>query len=103
MLINRDYLRRIESIHLALQIPSNYGALRKLTPYLEASDLVPVGGHERQHYLAPQAALQWHAMKSAAAKDEIQLLPISSFRSVNCQREIIEQKLRRGMDLARFS
>ncbi len=37
-----DYLRRIESIHLALHIPANYGALRKLTPYLEASDLVPV-------------------------------------------------------------
>ena len=80
--LDEDYLRRIESIHLALQIPSNYGALRKLTPYLEASDLVPLGGHERQHYLVPQAALQWHAMKSAAADDGIELLLISSFRSV---------------------
>jgi zinc D-Ala-D-Ala carboxypeptidase len=97
--LDEEYLRRIESIHRALQIPSNYGALRKLTPYLEASDLVPADGHERPHYLAPQAALQWHAMKSAAAKDEIQLLLISSFRSVNRQREIIEQKLRKGMDL----
>ncbi len=97
--LDEDYLRRIESIHLALQIPSDYGALRKLTPYLETSDLVPVDEHERQHYLAPQAALQWRAMKSAAAKDEIQLLLISSFRSVNRQCEIIEQKLRKGMDL----
>jgi zinc D-Ala-D-Ala carboxypeptidase len=93
------YLRRIESIHLALQIPSNYGGLRKLTPYLEASDLVPVEGHERQHSLTPQAALQWHAMKSAAAKDEIELLLISGFRSVDRQREIIEDKLRKGIDL----
>src|SRR5260370_17676581 len=97
--LDEDYLRRIESIHLALQIPSDYGALRKLTPYLETSDLVPVDEHERQHYLAPQAALQWRAMKSAAAKDESQLLLISSFRSVNRQCEIIEQKLRKGMDL----
>jgi zinc D-Ala-D-Ala carboxypeptidase len=97
--LDEDYLRRIESIHLALQIPSNYAALRKLTPYLEASDLISVEGHERQHHLSPQAALQWHAMKSAAADDGIELLLISSFRSVNRQREIIEQKLRKGMDL----
>jgi D-alanyl-D-alanine carboxypeptidase len=94
-----QYLRRIESIHLELQIPSNYGALRKLTPYLEASDLVPVEGYERQHYLAPLAARQWHAMKSAAAQDSIELLPISGFRSVDRQIEIIADKLKRGADL----
>jgi D-alanyl-D-alanine carboxypeptidase len=99
MLINRDYLRRIESIHLALRIPSDYGALRKLTPYFEASDLVLVEGHERQHYLTPQAALQWNAMKIAAANEGIQLLLISGYRSVDRQREIIESKLRRGIDL----
>jgi hypothetical protein len=49
-----QYLRRIESIHQELQIASNYGALRKLAPYLEASDLVSVEGYERQHYLAPR-------------------------------------------------
>jgi hypothetical protein len=58
-----QYLRRIESIHLALQISSNYDALRKLTPYLDAADLVPVEGYERQHYLAPEAARQWGAMQ----------------------------------------
>src|SRR5258708_8314750 len=91
--LDEDYLRRIESIHLALQIPSDYGALRKLTPYLETSDLVPVDEHERQHYLAPQAALQWRALTSAAAKDEIQLLLISSFRTVNPQCDILKHTL----------
>jgi D-alanyl-D-alanine carboxypeptidase len=38
-------------------------------------------------------------MKSAAAKDEIELLLISGFRSIERQRQIIEDKLRRGMDL----
>jgi D-alanyl-D-alanine carboxypeptidase len=94
-----DYLRRIESIHLALRIPANYGALRQLTPYFEASDLISVEGHERQHLLTPQAALQWHAMKSAAANEGIELLLISGFRSVDRQCEIIERKLRKGMDL----
>jgi zinc D-Ala-D-Ala carboxypeptidase len=95
----QDYLHRIEAIHLALQIPFDSGALRRLSPYLEASDLVPVEGNERQHHLAPQAARQWRAMKSAAAKDEIELLLISGFRSIERQRQIIEDKLRRGMDL----
>jgi hypothetical protein len=97
--IPEAYLRRIESIHRALHIPANYGALRQLTPYLESPDLIPVEGHERQHHLSPQAALQWHTMKSAAADDGIELLLISGFRSVDRQREIIERKLRKGMDL----
>jgi zinc D-Ala-D-Ala carboxypeptidase len=88
-----QYLRRIESIHQALQIPSNSGGLRKLARHLEASDLVPVEGYEGQHYLAPQAARQWRAMKSAAAQDAIELLVISGFRSVDHQTEIIEGKL----------
>jgi hypothetical protein len=49
-----QYLRRIESIYQALQIPSNSGGLRKLARHLEASDLVPVEGYEGQHYLAPR-------------------------------------------------
>ena|SRR5438132_2452489 len=96
---NQPYLRRIASIHLALQIPSDYGVLRQLTPFIEASDLVPVEGHERQHYLAPAAALQWHAMQSAAAKDDIELLLISGFRSVERQCQIIKGKLRKGVAL----
>jgi zinc D-Ala-D-Ala carboxypeptidase len=98
--IPEAYLRRIESIHRTLHIPANYGALRQLTPYLESPDLIPVEGHERQHHLSPQAALQWHTMKSAAAGDGIELLLISGFRSVDRQREIIERKLRKGMDLS---
>jgi zinc D-Ala-D-Ala carboxypeptidase len=94
-----QYLRRIESIHLALQIPPDYGTLRKLTPYLEAPDLVPVEGYERQHHLAPQAARQWHAMKIVAAKDEIELVLISGFRSVDRQIEIIQNKLTKGVGL----
>jgi D-alanyl-D-alanine carboxypeptidase len=96
---HQEYFRRIEAIHVALQIPSNYRTLRKLTPYIEASDLVPIEGGEHQLFLAPQAALQWHAMKNAAARDDIQLLLISGFRSVHRQLEIIERKLRNGTDL----
>src|SRR3981081_2480910 len=86
-----DYLRRIESIHLALRIPANYGALRQLTPYFEASDLISVEGHERQHLLTPQAAPQWHAMKSAAANEGIELLLISGCRSVDPQHKTTKE------------
>lgn len=98
--LHKDYLRRIESIHLGLRIPSNYGALRNLTPYVEASDLVPVEGYEKELYLAPQAALQWRRMKAAAAAAKVELLLISAFRSVDRQCEIIENKLSQGIDLS---
>jgi zinc D-Ala-D-Ala carboxypeptidase len=95
----REYLRRIQAIHRELQIPPGYGVQRNLTPYREASDLVPIDSAERQLYLAPRTAVQWHAMQNAAAKDNIELLLISGFRSVDRQREIIENKLAKGVDL----
>jgi zinc D-Ala-D-Ala carboxypeptidase len=93
------YVRRLESIHRELQIPPGYGLQRNLAPYLEASNLVPIDAVERQLYLAPRAAVQWHAMRNAAAKDSIELLLISGFRSVDRQREIIQNKLAKGVDL----
>jgi zinc D-Ala-D-Ala carboxypeptidase len=95
---NHQYLRRIETIHHEIGIPPNYGLLRKLAPYPEASDLIAVGA-ESQIYLAPRAAVQWREMKSAAAKDNIELLLISGFRSVDRQRELIENKLSKGIEL----
>jgi zinc D-Ala-D-Ala carboxypeptidase len=94
-----EYLRRIETIHRELGIPPQYGRLRKLAPYTEASDLAAIDEAERQLYLAPRAAVQWREMKSAAAKDNIELRLISGFRSVDRQRELIQKKLSEGIQL----
>jgi zinc D-Ala-D-Ala carboxypeptidase len=97
---SQEYLRRIQTIHRELKIPLDYALARKLTPYMEASDLVTLdSGTDTKARLARRAAIQLCAMKSAATEDNIELLLISGFRSVDRQREIIQTKLVQGMDL----
>jgi zinc D-Ala-D-Ala carboxypeptidase len=96
---DEQYLRRIETIHRELGIPADYGLLRKLAPYAEASDLDTIAEAKQQFYLARRAAVQWREMKSAANKDNIELLLISGFRSVDRQRELIQNKLSNGIEL----
>lgn len=70
----------------------------RLKPFPEAAELVSVGRdiYEREQKLAPNAAAAWHEMKSAAENDGITLLLVSAYRSVACQRQIIERKLANG-------
>lgn len=71
---------------------------RALPVYREARHLVPVGlGTDgRDKLLSPGAAAAWTEMKAAAARDCIELLLISGFRSYAYQAALIEYKLRRG-------
>ena len=94
-----EYLRRIKSIFSDLQIPANYGALRGLSPYLEATELVAVDESDPPKRLAIDAAQRWEKMRAAAAGDGIELILISGFRSLERQKELIENKLKRGEDL----
>jgi D-alanyl-D-alanine carboxypeptidase len=97
---SQEYLRRIQTIHRELGIPLDYALARKLTPYMEASDLVMLDpGSDTKFRLAPRAAVRWREMKDVAAQDNVELLLISGFRSVDRQREIIQAKLAQGIDL----
>jgi D-alanyl-D-alanine carboxypeptidase len=64
----------------------------------EAAELMSVGldilGRER--HLAPPAAAQWIEMTAAAARDEVTLLLVSAFRSLDYQVRIFQQKLAAG-------
>ena len=54
---------------------------------------------EREVRLATQAALAWTHLAAAARGEGIVLLPISGFRSVTRQTEIIRRKLAEGQSL----
>jgi zinc D-Ala-D-Ala carboxypeptidase len=67
----------------------------------EASDLelVEVGHDGKKHLLVPEAAIAWRKLKAAALDDEIPLVILSAFRSIDRQAEIIRRKLEAGMDI----
>jgi len=92
---------RIAKLARELGIPVDYAEKRGLAPQPEAADLVviglnPEGGEVR---LSQAAAAAWERMRAAAAKANIELLPLSGFRSVARQVEIIRRKLDSGQQI----
>jgi len=59
-------------------------------------EIVEVGEDGREHFLVPAAAQAWRSMKAAANTENIQLLIVSAFRSVERQAEIVRRKLAAG-------
>jgi D-alanyl-D-alanine carboxypeptidase len=82
-------------------IPEDYGAARGLKRQPEAAELVSIATHAqgREVRLAPAAAAAWRRMRSAAESAGVLLLPVSGFRSVSRQDEIIREKLAAGQPL----
>ncbi|HEX4858450.1 MAG TPA: M15 family metallopeptidase, partial [Usitatibacteraceae bacterium] len=60
---------------------------------------VETGVEGRDHFLAPQAAAAWHAMKAAAGDAGLTLVIASSFRSIDRQSGIIRGKLDTGLSI----
>ncbi len=58
--------------------------------------------HGRPMYLAPAAASAWRQMRARAAATDINIEPISTFRSVAYQRGLIARKLKRGDTLTQI-
>ena len=96
------YLIRIRRIHRTLGIPAGYPTRRHLPVQREARRLVTaaLAADDRQPVrLTPRAAAAWKRMRAAAAKDGVELLPLSGFRSVARQTAIIRKKLAAGQSL----
>jgi zinc D-Ala-D-Ala carboxypeptidase len=95
--------RRLAAMHRELGIPGNYAAERGLAPHVEAveSGLVEVGMNDegRPILLVKGAAEAWAVMRRVAVRDDIELVPISGFRSIARQAEIIRDKLAAGQHL----
>lgn len=73
-------------------------AARRLPLHAEAQRLQPVGigSDGRDKMLVPGAAKAWSAMLAAARADGIELLLVSTFRSLDFQASLIRNKLAKG-------
>ena len=74
---------------------------RNRKPFPDAGELVSIGLdiYGREQRLAPAAAAAWRKMETAAERAGMKLLPVSAFRSVTYQRQIIERKLAAGQKM----
>ena len=74
---------------------------RQLPRFADATVLTVADRAEsgREFLLTPATATAWQQMKNAAAKDQVELLMVSAFRSFNRQAELIETKLAAGQDV----
>ncbi len=95
------YARRIAAIARELGIPADYGAARRLEIQREAKALLSVGPNPDgiEVRLEPGAAAAWTELRQAAGAAGVALLPISGFRSVARQVEIIREKQAKGESL----
>jgi D-alanyl-D-alanine carboxypeptidase len=92
----------LAAIHRELGIPPDYAAARGLPRLREARRLVTVGrapDDGRIVRLTPRAAAAWRRLQAAAARDGVELLPLSGFRSVARQTALIRGKLAAGQSL----
>ena len=85
------YACRIAAIHEELGIPPDYSLRRRLDVYTEAVELVSIGPDDngRDCRLIEIAAHAWRRMRAQAREYDIVLTPLSGFRSVDRQVEII--------------
>jgi D-alanyl-D-alanine carboxypeptidase len=76
--------------------PSDYH--RRMPPMEEARQLVAIGqdAFGRELRLTAEAASVWSALRQVAEQDGVRLLPLSGFRSIERQTEIIRNKLSAG-------
>lgn len=96
-----NYAARIAECLRGLGIPETYSAERNLSLQEEATELVSVGPDDagRECLLYPPAAEAWKKMQTQAQVYGIELIPLSGFRGVDRQTEIIRGKLALGEKL----
>ncbi|MSU70535.1 MAG: D-alanyl-D-alanine carboxypeptidase family protein [Opitutaceae bacterium] len=97
-------VKPLPQIWRELGIPDDYAAIRGLAlqPECKEAELLTIGTNPggRLVRLTRQAAAAWTSLQAAAATDGIVLLPLSGFRSIARQEEIIREKLFVGRPLA---
>lgn len=96
-----NYHDRIADIHRELGIPASYAQDRQLQVFEQATSLVVAehGANDKQHRLTAEADHMWKQMKQEAAKDGLQLIMVSGFRSVEYQTGLIRRKLEQGKNI----
>jgi len=95
------YSNRISALLASLGIPADYGRIHKLALQTEAGKLKSIGNdvYERVQEMLPEAADAWLAMAREATKQGVELQPVSGFRSVEYQEDILRRKLDKGLNI----
>jgi D-alanyl-D-alanine carboxypeptidase len=85
-------------LHEELGIPTDYGHDVEMPSFVEADELVEIGPNllGRMQRLTPVAARLWRSLVTAAAADDIVLLIVSGFRSIDYQAALIRKKIEAG-------
>jgi D-alanyl-D-alanine carboxypeptidase len=92
--------------HLALRaelgISESYGSDPLLPVYTEAVELVEAGPNivGRMQTLTPATTTAWQGMQAAALAEQIDLVMVSGFRSLEYQAGLIRNKLEAGQTLS---
>jgi D-alanyl-D-alanine carboxypeptidase len=91
----------VAEIHRALGIPPDYGRSPFRPQFQEAEHLVEVGVDAlgRLQMLAPDTAQAWTEMVEAARSDNVHILLVSGFRSIEYQCGLFERKLAAGLSI----
>ena len=99
-----EYEQQLARIHRELGIPPNYGVRHRLRIVPEAERRVSIGLDifNRDTELSPEAAAAWKAMQTDARRHDIDLKPVSGYRSVAYQAELVRKKLAGGQAIERI-
>jgi D-alanyl-D-alanine carboxypeptidase len=95
------YKSRTVTVARQLQVPSDYPLSRQLALQPEATQLADAGTdiYGRRLQLAPDAATALASMEAAAARDGVAIAAVSGYRSFRYQRQLLQTKLQRGVDI----
>lgn len=95
------YQQRIAVLHRELGIPTDYAVRSGLSLHREADELVAIvqQADGTTIRLTPSATDAWDRLRTAALADGVSLIPLSGFRSVARQAEIIRRKFHAGQPL----
>ena len=92
---------KLAQINDSLGIPADYAATCRLPVQEEARELCECEADifGRKQLLTPHTLACWHRMRDAAAKDGVNLLIVSAFRSIEYQCDLIRSKLENGLTI----
>ena len=92
----------LRELHVELGIPVDYDLDGMRPTFEEAAELVDVGCNlvGRMQRLAPDTAASWQNMQAAAQEDEIKLMIVSGFRSIEYQADLIRKKINAGQSVS---
>jgi D-alanyl-D-alanine carboxypeptidase len=93
--------RSIRKMGEELGIPADYGVRHRLRLQAEAGKLVSIGKdiYGRQQKMTPAAARSWKRMIRKAKVVRVAVDPVSAFRSVDYQADLIRRKLEKGQSM----